>query len=210
MKKFIPIFSVVTVILGIATLAMGLGFESGTSHVFFGGVIAFLGVAIIVIRKMYPGFGESQMALIVSIVALAGAGLFTIDSLVRLSGADTTILMISGVALVGLSFLLCPCLCFQNNERSKSSIIGIAAGHESISIAEISQKTGLSESVVSSVLYEAIGKGKLSGRMEGDTFKRTGPSAGVAPEAKVLVICPYCGAKTEQGLAKCQKCGADI
>ena len=28
--------------------------------------------------------------------------------------------------------------------------------------------------------------------------------------AKVLVICPYCGAKNEQGILKCQKCGADL
>jgi LPXTG-motif cell wall-anchored protein len=29
-------------------------------------------------------------------------------------------------------------------------------------------------------------------------------------DAKVLVICPYCGSKTEQGITKCQKCGADL
>ena len=28
--------------------------------------------------------------------------------------------------------------------------------------------------------------------------------------AKVFVICPYCGSKTEQGITKCQKCGADL
>lgn len=28
--------------------------------------------------------------------------------------------------------------------------------------------------------------------------------------AKVFVICPYCGAKTEQGIMKCQNCGADL
>ncbi len=27
---------------------------------------------------------------------------------------------------------------------------------------------------------------------------------------RVLVICPYCGAKTEQGLLKCQNCRADL
>jgi hypothetical protein len=27
---------------------------------------------------------------------------------------------------------------------------------------------------------------------------------------KVLIICPFCGAKTEQGLLKCQNCGADL
>ena len=32
----------------------------------------------------------------------------------------------------------------------------------------------------------------------------------VSIDAKVFVICPYCGAKTEQGITKCQKCGADL
>ncbi|MBY8998193.1 MAG: hypothetical protein KGD60_10700 [Candidatus Thorarchaeota archaeon] len=29
-------------------------------------------------------------------------------------------------------------------------------------------------------------------------------------EAKVLVICRYCGSKTEQGITKCQNCGAEL
>ncbi|TET07953.1 MAG: hypothetical protein E3J86_11700 [Candidatus Thorarchaeota archaeon] len=31
-----------------------------------------------------------------------------------------------------------------------------------------------------------------------------------ASDAKVLVICPYCGAKTEQGITRCEKCGGDL
>lgn len=27
---------------------------------------------------------------------------------------------------------------------------------------------------------------------------------------KVFIICRFCGGKTEQGIAKCQKCGADL
>jgi len=27
---------------------------------------------------------------------------------------------------------------------------------------------------------------------------------------KVLIVCPFCGGKTEQGLLTCQKCGADL
>ena len=29
-------------------------------------------------------------------------------------------------------------------------------------------------------------------------------------EKVVLIICPYCGAKNEQGILKCQKCKADL
>ena len=32
----------------------------------------------------------------------------------------------------------------------------------------------------------------------------------VPTDAKVLVICPYCGGKTEQGITRCDKCGADL
>lgn len=32
----------------------------------------------------------------------------------------------------------------------------------------------------------------------------------ISKDAKVFVICPYCGAKTEQGIIKCKKCGADL
>ena len=63
--------------------------------------------------------------------------------------------------------------------------------------------------------------GELEGSIEGDTFTKGTPRPTVTPVAsgtttrereivKVLVICPYCGGKTEQGYPKCQKCGADI
>lgn len=35
-------------------------------------------------------------------------------------------------------------------------------------------------------------------------------SDSVRPDARVLIICPYCGARNEQGVLKCQKCDADI
>ena len=30
------------------------------------------------------------------------------------------------------------------------------------------------------------------------------------PAPLILVVCPYCGAKNEQGLLKCRKCSAEI
>jgi len=87
-------------------------------------------------------------------------------------------------------------------------------------MTELSNKTGASVKLVSEIVYDAIGKGQLSGRMEGDTFVRS-VSTGTtyaAPSTttrereivKVLVICPYCGAKTEQGIGKCSNCKADL
>lgn len=36
------------------------------------------------------------------------------------------------------------------------------------------------------------------------------PEQAIPKDAKVLIVCPYCGAKTEQGLLKCQNCSADL
>ena len=83
----------------------------------------------------------------------------------------------------------------------------MVSAHDNISIDEISKITGCSENITREIVYDAIGKRELHGGMEGDTFIRSAPSAPAyeAPSAttkereavKVLVICSYCGAKTE-------------
>ena len=212
MKKISLTISVITIILGIVSAVLASTDEyAGANLALVGGVIAFVGIAILAIIYIYPAFGNSKAALIVSLVACGGGAAWTIEMAIRMMGAyASTPLLHIGIGLILFSFILCPCVCIQGNKKSRGSVIGIAAAHESISINEISQKTGLPEDVVSSILYDAIGKGQLSGRMDGTTFKRSGPATGVSPDAKVLVICPYCGAKTEQGLSNCSKCGADI
>ena len=77
-------------------------------------------------------------------------------------------------------------------------------------MSEIGKATGVSPEKTRNIIYEGIASGDLSGTIEGDTFSRGQPTATTTETTKVLVICPYCGAKTEQGLTKCQKCGADI
>ena len=213
MKKFTFIFSILTIVLAGVMFFLDTQIEySGGGYTISGIATAFLAVAIILAVQMYPSFGESKEAFIVSLVAFVGAALFSAEGAWRAFGEQeaSSPLLFIGLGLVALSFLLCPCLCMQGTRRAAASIIGVAAAHESITISDIAKRTGASESVVSSALYDAIGKGKLSGQMVGDTFKRTGPATRVAPDAKILVICPYCGAKTEQGLAKCQKCNADL
>lgn len=59
-------------------------------------------------------------------------------------------------------------------------------------------------------LHKLISRGALSGTIEDDEFVRAHPAIRAIAPAAVLVICPYCGAKTEQGLQNCQKCGADL
>lgn len=90
-----------------------------------------------------------------------------------------------------------------------NKIVGIIKAHDRITVQEAAGKSGVSPDSVRNIIYDAIGTGDLAGTLEGDTFSRVS-GAVVTEVAKVLVVCPFCGAKTEQGLAKCQKCGADL
>ena len=93
-----------------------------------------------------------------------------------------------------------------------NKVVGVIKSHESITIQEAGGKSRVSPDKVRDIVYQAIASGELSGTMEGDTFSRTktGVAITTTETAKVLVVCPFCGAKTEQGLTNCQKCGADI
>ena len=110
-------------------------------------------------------------------------------------------------------------MCCQGSRAVRSQIIGVASAHDNITISELSRISGATIKSTSEIVYDAIGKGQLKGRMEGDTFIKATPSATYAVPStttkerevvKVLVICPYCGAKTEQGIGKCQNCQADL
>jgi hypothetical protein len=37
-----------------------------------------------------------------------------------------------------------------------------------------------------------------------------GSTTGTHVETRILVICPYCGAKNEQGILRCQNCSAEL
>jgi hypothetical protein len=212
-KKLSLILSILAIVFGAIAVFFGVQDEySGGNLAIIGTAMVVIAIAVIVVIFMYPSFGESMQGLIVSLLVCVGTGSWALEMYLYITGSASTPFYIIGLVTVGLSFILCPCMCMQSGRQSRGSVIGVAAAHESITITEISQKTGLSKEIVSKTVYDAIGKGQLAGRMDGDTFKKTAPSttAVTAPGATVLVICPYCGAKTEQGLAKCQKCGADI
>lgn len=125
-----------------------------------------------------------------------------------------------GAALVFFSFIMWPCFCCQGLKDIRSQIVGVVSAHDNISIDEISKITGYSKPTVRNIVYDAIGKSELHGRVEDDIFIRSAPSApahGVpsittkdGETVKALIICPHCGAKTEQGISKCQKCQADL
>lgn len=93
-----------------------------------------------------------------------------------------------------------------------NKVVGIVKSHKSITIQDAAGKSGVNPDKVRSIVYEGIASGDLSGTMEGDTFfrKKDGVTITTTQTAKVLVVCPFCGSKTEQGLSSCQKCGANL
>ena len=93
-----------------------------------------------------------------------------------------------------------------------NKVVDVFNSHEIITIHDASDMSGVTSEGVRNIIYEAIASGDLSGTLDGDTFSRVKGtvSTTTTETVKVLVVCPFCGAKTEQGLAKCQKCGADL
>jgi hypothetical protein len=58
----------------------------------------------------------------------------------------------------------------------------------------------------------AIGLSKFYKREEQPTpsIVSEGPPKTIPSDAKVLIVCPYCGARNEQGVLKCHNCQADV
>ena len=77
---------------------------------------------------------------------------------------------------------------------------------------EAAEKVGVSSKRAKEIIYEAVQTGDLTGTISGDTFTRGQPAVieRISEQTKVLVVCPACGAKNEQGLTSCQNCGASI
>jgi len=187
----------------------------GDESLMIGIPVVIVGLLLFISGFITPAVSESKSGL--------GIGLIlTIGALVMLIGVITYdfVIVISGLAISMLMAIAWPCICCQGSQGIKSQVVGVASAHNSITMTELSNKTGASVKLVSEIVYDAIGKGQLSGRMEGDTFVRS-VSTGTtyaAPSTttrereivKVLVICPYCGAKTEQGIGKCSNCKADL
>ncbi len=216
MKKLFLIGSIIVIITGLTTGVVGANYDWMFGLV--GAALGVIGLIFLITGYTSKSIMETREAKGLSILMIAGCllafiGLTSLDSY---GGGAVAV----GAIVVILSFILWPCFCCQGGKNIRSQIVGVVSAHDSISIDEISKTTGYSEDSIRKILYDAIGKGELHGRMEGSTFIRSAPSAPAygAPgattkekeTAKVLVICPYCGAKTEQGISKCQKCHADL
>jgi len=127
---------------------------------------------------------------------------------IHIGGAEIGPLMGLGIMIIGLIVIIIP----FRIAGTWNKVVGIVKSHESITIQEAAGKSGVKADKVSSIIYEAIASGDLHGTVKGDTFtrKKDGVTITTTQTAKVLVVCPFCGSKTEQGLASCQKCGADL
>jgi len=149
---------------------------------------------------------------------------FILLGLVMLAGGITTMIMSEGemwgvgiaIFVISLVFFI---LAFRRRAEISTAtrVVGIARGHTRITMEELSEMARLPVDKVKNALYSGIASGMIHGTIEGNTFVRSAPEAAMSSIStrerevvKVLVVCPYCGAKTEQGLSKCQNCQADL
>jgi len=216
--RFFLIACIMAVVSGLIFIMISGGetmfIAFGASMLIVGFVLLISGYITPIVSQSKTGMAIGGFMLLGAILAILGAALiFSLDEIAYP-------LLYAGPIIVLLACLAWPCVCCQGSKAIRSQIIGIASSHDSITITELSDKTSASVKLASEIVYDAIGKRELSGRMEGDTFVRSAPSTTSysAPSTttrereivKVLVICPYCGAKTEQGIGKCQNCQADL
>jgi len=129
-----------------------------------------------------------------------------------ISGSGSNPLAAIALAAVILIIALSLIIIAFRTASQWNKVVGIVKSHKSITIQEAAGKSGVKSDKVSNIIYGAIASGDLFGTMEGDTFsrKKDGVTITTTQTAKVLVVCPFCGSKTEQGLTNCQKCGADL
>lgn len=217
-NRFFLIATIMVLLTGALYITVS---EGEITFIAFGATMIVIGFLLLISGYITPIVSESKTGMIIGTFMILGA-IMGIMGVLSLSGLDEVAypLIIGGASITWLSCLAWPCVCCQGSKAIRAQIIGIASAHDSITIKELSNITGSTVKLASEIVYDAIGKRELYGRMEGDTFVRSGPSTTTysAPTTttrereivKVLVICPYCGAKTEQGIGKCQNCQADL
>ncbi len=217
-EKLFLIASLLTIIAGALLFVVALSQESDSPFlVIMGLVVVFVGVLLMITGYITPtvaqsreGTGLAYLMLAASVIVIIG--LFDIVAL--------WMFPLIGGGLIFLSCIMWPCFCSSGKSKNRDKIIGVVNAHDSITMYDLSQRTGLSVDVVRDVIYNALSKGQLFGKMEGDTFVRGRPTA-ISPSApgtttkereiiKVLVVCPFCGAKNEQGTPKCHNCSASL
>ena len=136
--------------------------------------------------------------------------------------------------IIAIPFLLLFVLQLRSGMRY-NRVVRVLKAHGEISIDDLATETRIEKIKVKDILYDVIKVGGVRGIIKEDTFVPAAPKesrfrtaiprpkmpTSSSPEARpemkekiiterVLVICRFCGAKTEQGLSKCQNCQADL
>lgn len=217
MKSIFRTGSIVVIVAGALMTFLGEFSDMEGMYFIMGPIVMILGIIFLITGIFSKGVADSNHGKTFGIIMILGGILGIAGIFIPEMGG---IVSIVGAVFILLIFLIWPCCCCQSQKDLSTQVIGVASSHDRISIGEISGITGLDEKTVRESIYEAIGTGRLRGKIEGDTFVRGAPSTTTyaAPATttrereivKVLVICPYCGAKTEQGIGKCQNCQADL
>ncbi len=217
MKSIFRTGSIVVIVAGALMTFLGEFSDMEGMYMIMGPIVLILGIFFLITGIFLKGVADSNHGKTFGIIMILGSILGIAGIFIPEMGG---IVSIVGAVFILLIFLIWPCCCCQSQKDLSTQVIGVASSHDRISIGEISGITGLDEKTVRESIYEAIGTGRLRGKLEGDTFVRGAPSTTTyaAPATttrereivKVLVICPYCGAKTEQGIGKCQNCQADL
>jgi hypothetical protein len=220
-ERLFLVASVFAIIAGVFAATLGAIDDDLFMWMTMGIATVLIGVVLLISGYLTPAVagsgaakGLSVFLILASIVEIVGTA-----GLMAGNWAIGPVAFIIGFAICAIVFFVWPFICCQGSKGVRSQVIGVASAHESISIAELSKITGVSEKNARDIVYDAIGKKQLIGKMEGDTFVKSAPSATTVSSStttkerevvRVLVICPYCGAKTEQGIGKCQNCQADL
>ena len=217
-NRLFLIACILVIVTGVIFIAISMG---ETMFIAFGAIMLVVGFVLLISGHLTPIVSQSKTGMAIGAFMLLGA-VVAIIGILALSGLDDMAypMLIGGPVIIALACLAWPCVCCQGSQAIRAQIIGIASAHDQIKFTELSNATGATVKLASEIVYDAIGKRELSGRVEGATFIRSAPSTASYPAAatttrereiiKVLVICPYCGAKTEQGIEKCQNCQADL
>lgn len=217
-EKLFLVASLLVIVAGALLFVVALSQESDSPIIaVLGLVVVFVGVLLMITGYITPTVAQSREGVGLAYLMLAAS----VISIVGLF--DMTALWMFPLIGGGLMFLSCimwPCICSSGKSKNRDKIVGIANAHDSITMYDLSQRTGLSVDVVRDTVYDALAKSQLFGKMEGDTFIRGRPAAmpSGAPSTttkereivKVLVVCPFCGAKNEQGTPKCHNCSASL
>ncbi len=214
--KLFLIGSILAILAGAVMMVFALG-QTSDSPIFaiLGIFLIFLGFVALLTGYTTPSVSRSKEGVALSYILIIGSILIMIGVL---DFDALWILMLLGGGLLGATFIICwPCVCCTGKSKNRDKVIGVANAHDNISMAELSQRTGMSIDVVRDIVYDALGKNQLVGKMEGEFFVRGRPVTTTYTPApmereivKVLVVCPFCGAKNEQGTPRCHNCQAAL